>query len=170
MRSTANLRPWRRITARVAAAFAVLITLISVTATPAHAWPAQVQGGDLAGPEGGKLRAYVHNTWTISDDSNHIDVDSVVEFQSGFVTSATDCRVTVYVTLMDPDGNQWKSGKTVRDCTYALHRRNSRYMNDHFVSDTRAAFWRGHISVDMDFNNSGTSGWQRCYVGHFMAA
>lgn len=81
-------------------------------------------------------------------------------------TSATGCRFTAWQRLSTTGSSVWEAPRRTHDCTFGLRRGVWSPAQTEMLQ-----FWRGNTSavnanargcIDLYYNNSTSSGWQRC--------
>jgi hypothetical protein len=102
--------------------------------------------------------------WWVGDADADFTLRSQVYFDPG-TTSATNCKVTMYIELDKPGSNIWKSSKNTQSCKWALDHKGSNQVIRHQSSLTSATHGKAHACIDLYYNNSTSSGLQRCMVG-----
>ncbi len=145
---------------RLATVIAVMLIVVTTGAAPARAAQqndCQVVAGTIS-PALNWIELCVVMNWT----GNHFATYTKVIIQPGVNTSATNCKVTVYLDLKVDNGTPWSTAKNTKSCDSSIDRPGESYLFFHYESDTAANWWRGHVCADLYYNYSSSSGWQRC--------
>jgi hypothetical protein len=129
-----------------------------VTTQPAQAATYVNIFGDY---QAGTLFAVRINPWFyIADGQPSVSLD--VGFISGpRSTSATGCKITAWLILDKPESNQWEGPRRTENCTSDL--RDNEWGYYYFWQGPSSAVEAmGRVCIDLYYNNSTSSGWQRC--------
>jgi hypothetical protein len=79
-------------------------------------------------------------------------------------TTATDCKITVRLELSaSEDGGTWRLTGPPSSCNQALQQRNHSVDAKTVSTRTTANYAQAVVCVDLYFNHSEHSGWQRCH-------
>jgi len=151
----------------VAAAAAAAATLVGA-GTPAQAAVVESTCGTISGSAANKTTIYLCAgiKWIDPFDDPWTDFTLVsrVLFDEN-ATSATNCKVTMYVELKKPGSDVWTSPKNVQNCQWAVDHPGELLKLNHQSSESAATYGRAHACIDLYYNHSSSSGWQRCQVG-----
>lgn len=84
-------------------------------------------------------------------------------------TSATGCKVTGYLRLARGTA-RWNGPKVTRNCTVALLDKGLLHTPFyHWTGFSSATSGSGRVCIDLYYNFSDSSGWQRCHDGPWSA-
>ncbi|MEV4117386.1 hypothetical protein [Micromonospora sp. NPDC049645] len=97
--------------------------------------------------------------WVAGPSSNTIQHSGYIKIGPN-ATSATGCKVTAYVTINFV--STWTTPKVTRDCTNALTNRSAGVSTYFWGGQTSGTSGIGQMCIDLYYNNSSSSGWQRC--------
>jgi hypothetical protein len=149
--------------ARLAMVLVAGVGAVAVAApTPAHADAAECSVISGAGTAYEYISLCLEDYWTHPAGSlPTFRLYSHVTFGI-LATSATGCKVTLYAELDKAGSDIWKSAKVTRDCTSSLISAGNTSVYLHGVSGTSATVINVHGCIDLYYNNSTSSGWQRC--------
>ncbi|MEV4535868.1 hypothetical protein AB0J82_18790 [Asanoa sp. NPDC049518] len=100
--------------------------------------------------------------------TNYVFSDSGVRFGAK-ATSATGCKITSWVILRTwANPNTWEGPRTTFSCANALAAAGpmpaSERTYDHWAGYTSGQGAQARTCVDLYYNYSSSSGWQRCYT------
>jgi hypothetical protein len=146
--------------ARVSAALGFTAGAVVMNAGPAQAW--NLCDEISRDSRNLTIQACGEDSWLESEPfAPRFQLFSSVKFDAG-ATSATGCKVTMYAMLDKPNSNPWNSAKVTRDCSNAL-RSSGWFDYVHGASNTSATAINTRVCVDLYYNHSTSSGWQRCH-------
>ena len=78
-------------------------------------------------------------------------------------TSATECKITGWLTLSSSvTGGQWNGPKQTSNCNSALRNWQIDHYYTFWSGPTSGVYAQGNICIDLYYNWSTQSGWQRC--------
>jgi hypothetical protein len=97
--------------------------------------------------------------WVAGPSSNTIQHSGYIKIGPN-ATSATGCKVTSYVTINF--SSTWTTPRVTRDCTNALKNRADGMYTYFWGGATSGSSGVGQMCIDLYYNNSSSSGWQRC--------
>ncbi|MEV4536953.1 hypothetical protein AB0J82_24560 [Asanoa sp. NPDC049518] len=121
--------------------------------------PAQAQSWDTCcfniGPEN-----FINVTSIIETSGANWDHDAFLQIGAK-ATSATGCKITGWLILSSSSGT-WEGPRVTKDCTYSLTHRNTATRYEFWAGYSSAATGKSRVCIDLYYNNSTSSGWQRC--------
>ncbi|WP_089158189.1 hypothetical protein [Micromonospora sp. NBS 11-29] len=83
-------------------------------------------------------------------------------------TSATGCKITGWLILRNwGQTSTWEGPRNTFDCRYSLDTAGTAIVHwwQNWSGYTSAQGASGRVCVDLYYNGSSSSGWQRCYTG-----
>ncbi|GIF62257.1 hypothetical protein Ais01nite_02920 [Asanoa ishikariensis] len=153
---------YTRLVRRMLSVIAVAVAALSLTSTTANASPPEAytacQDFGYADPAQA-IFACNFIDWVPGPSMNTIQHSGTIQFGPN-ATSATGCKVTAYVTINF--SSTWKTPKVTRDCTKALENRYSTLNIWFWGGQTSGSSGVGQMCIDLYYNHSSSSGWQRC--------
>ncbi|WP_433046031.1 hypothetical protein [Dactylosporangium sp. CS-033363] len=103
----------------------------------------------------------IYDRWTLVNEDDGFWLQSSVAIGAN-ATSATNCVVTVWAELDKAGSSPWSSKQYPINCKAALTHRGTSYTYTHVIGGTSGTQINTHGCISLYFNNSTTSGWQRC--------
>lgn len=98
--------------------------------------------------------------------NDNVSLSSTVQFGSQ-ATSATGCRITSWLVLRNYGSpSTWEGPRRTWDCRSSLDRAGTAVVTwwDNWGGYTSAQGAAGRVCVDLYYNGSSSSGWQRCHT------
>jgi hypothetical protein len=142
--------------------------ILTTTAAPAQADEVSSMCGSIAGTyaENNVISLCADIIWWDADPEGDLTLKSQVAFDPG-TTSATNCKVTMYAEFDKPGATVWKSPKNTQSCKWALDHKGQNQSIRHQTTKTSAWWVKAHACIDFYYNDSTTSGLQKCMVGNW---
>ncbi|MEV7229838.1 hypothetical protein AB0M79_22910 [Polymorphospora sp. NPDC051019] len=97
----------------------------------------------------------------------YVGLQTSVSFGSS-ATSATGCKITGWLILRRAgQTSTWEGPRNTFNCRWALDNTGTAVVNwwPNWSGSTSGDVARGRVCVDLYYNGSSSSGWQRCYTG-----
>ncbi|WP_141561852.1 MULTISPECIES: hypothetical protein [Micromonospora] len=163
MRGIRTALAWRKLLLRAAVVLAASAVILPTSGAPAQA-AEQSYCGALSGSyaNGNRIGLCMNIFWYVPSGGGqafYLTSDVLIDPAA---TGATGCKVTAWVSLDKPNSNQWQSPKNTQSCTSALSERGTWQNSYHFSTGTSATEAQRHACIDLYYNGSSSSGWQRC--------
>ncbi|BAL88628.1 hypothetical protein AMIS_34080 [Actinoplanes missouriensis 431] len=96
--------------------------------------------------------------------SSGFTLETAVGFGISATKKTTKCKVTARAELQKIGSAPWSTGAVTKSCTDAVLNPGTYKPYFHLETATFATHMRSIGCIDLYYNGSSTSGWQRCYT------
>ncbi|MEV4821344.1 hypothetical protein [Micromonospora sp. NPDC049274] len=151
-------------------ALALVISLVVAAGAPAQAASETLKGRWWgAGTQTAADDFDIELTTELLDNSatQSNQVRTVVEMYMGVNanTTATGCKVTYWTSLKTLSSGTWQTPKVTESCSWMIKSGSWSFFGPLSYYQTSGTVAQGAFCVDLYFNGSASSGWQKCAVG-----